>query len=123
MHRRSLLVAFTVACGLAQRGGLARAQDTGVLSGEEDTTLSFASEEPRRIIQDVVKGMGANHRVIEDRASAIYEAIAGARPREVVLIAGKGHEDYQEIRGKRLPFSDAEVARKALEGAGPEAQS
>jgi UDP-N-acetylmuramoyl-L-alanyl-D-glutamate--2,6-diaminopimelate ligase len=72
-------------------------------------------EDPRAIIADIVTGMGANYHVIEDRAAAIDYAIKGARPGDVVLVAGKGHEDYQEIAGVRFPFNDAEVARRALE--------
>ena len=52
--------------------------------------------------------------VIEDRAEAIRHAIAGADARDVILIAGKGHEDYQEIAGLRRPFSDVAQARAAL---------
>ncbi len=73
-------------------------------------------ENPRAIIDGIVAGAGANYRVVEDRAAAIYEAIRGARPGDVVLIAGKGHEDFQEIAGRRLPFSDADVARRVLDG-------
>jgi UDP-N-acetylmuramoyl-L-alanyl-D-glutamate--2,6-diaminopimelate ligase len=73
-------------------------------------------EEPPRIIAEVVKGMGPAHRVVEDRAGAIVEAIGSARAGDVVLIAGKGHEDYQEVKGERLPFNDADVARLALAG-------
>jgi UDP-N-acetylmuramoyl-L-alanyl-D-glutamate--2,6-diaminopimelate ligase len=72
------------------------------------------SEDPRKIIGDIMAGMGAEHRVVEDRAGAICEAIGAARPGDVVLIAGKGHEAYQEVGGARLPFSDADVARQAL---------
>ena len=75
------------------------------------------SEDPRRIIAEVVDGMGPAHRVVEDRAGAIVEAIGSARAGDVVLIAGKGHEDYQEVRGERLPFNDVDVARLALAGA------
>ncbi|MEP6604511.1 MAG: UDP-N-acetylmuramoyl-L-alanyl-D-glutamate--2,6-diaminopimelate ligase, partial [Nitrosospira sp.] len=46
---------------------------------------------------------------------AIYRAIQGAHKGDVVLIAGKGHETYQEIDGKKLPFDDGEVARRALQ--------
>jgi UDP-N-acetylmuramoyl-L-alanyl-D-glutamate--2,6-diaminopimelate ligase len=54
--------------------------------------------------------------VIEvDRAEAIARALADADPADVVLIAGKGHEDYQEVRGKRSPFSDQAIARQALQ--------
>ena len=49
-----------------------------------------------------------------DRARAIERAILESGPRDVVLVAGKGHESYQEISGRRLPFSDAEVARAAV---------
>ena len=74
-------------------------------------------EEPRFILDDIVAGMGANYHVIEDRAAAIDHAIHQARPNDVVLIAGKGHEAYQEIQGEKLPFSDIEVAARALERA------
>ncbi|MCL6554747.1 MAG: UDP-N-acetylmuramoyl-L-alanyl-D-glutamate--2,6-diaminopimelate ligase [Burkholderiales bacterium] len=73
------------------------------------------NEDPAAIIEAIVAGMGANYHVIEDRAAAIDYAIREARPQDVVLIAGKGHETYQEIRGTRLPFSDVEVAMRALE--------
>jgi UDP-N-acetylmuramoyl-L-alanyl-D-glutamate--2,6-diaminopimelate ligase len=49
-----------------------------------------------------------------DRGSAIKQAIASAHQGDVVLIAGKGHESYQEVRGVRYPFSDIGVARRAL---------
>jgi UDP-N-acetylmuramoyl-L-alanyl-D-glutamate--2,6-diaminopimelate ligase len=52
--------------------------------------------------------------VIEDRAEAIAHAVAGADARDVILIAGKGHEDYQEIAGVRRPFSDVAQAQAAL---------
>ena len=78
------------------------------------------NEDPRHIIDDILAGTGSikpDHplHVEADRARAIFEAIGGAQQGDVVLIAGKGHEDYQEIAGQRLPFSDMDVARKALE--------
>jgi UDP-N-acetylmuramoyl-L-alanyl-D-glutamate--2,6-diaminopimelate ligase len=73
------------------------------------------SEDPRRIIADIGSGMHGRHEVEPDRAAAIDFAIRAARDEDVILIAGKGHETYQEIAGRRLPFSDAAVARDALE--------
>ncbi len=73
------------------------------------------NEDPRRIIDDILVGTGDKPHVESDRARAIFEAIGGAHHGDVVLIAGKGHEDSQEVAGERLPFSDVAVARKALE--------
>jgi UDP-N-acetylmuramoyl-L-alanyl-D-glutamate--2,6-diaminopimelate ligase len=71
-------------------------------------------EEANAIIADIVAAMPAGQRVIVDRATAIFAAIAEATADGVVLIAGKGHEAYQEIAGVRYPFSDLAVARQAL---------
>lgn len=73
------------------------------------------NEDPAAIIDAVVQGMSGEPKTEPDRARAIFEAIGNARCGDVVLIAGKGHEDYQEIAGERISFSDAAVARKALE--------
>ncbi|MCX7628381.1 MAG: UDP-N-acetylmuramoyl-L-alanyl-D-glutamate--2,6-diaminopimelate ligase [Methylophilaceae bacterium] len=72
-------------------------------------------EAPRAIIDDIVAGMSGNYRIEEDRAAAIDMAIREARPGDVVLLAGKGHETYQQIGNDKLPFSDAEVAHRILE--------
>ena len=72
-------------------------------------------EDPRAIIAAIVEGMKSRPAIEVDRASAIRSAIGGADGRDVVLLAGKGHEPYQEIAGARLPFSDLEQARLALE--------
>jgi len=74
------------------------------------------AESPRRILEDIVAGAGANHRVQEDRALAIREAIQKADANDIVLIAGKGHETYQEVSGTRYPFDDVAVAREILRG-------
>ncbi|MGE5640335.1 MAG: UDP-N-acetylmuramoyl-L-alanyl-D-glutamate--2,6-diaminopimelate ligase [Clostridia bacterium] len=71
------------------------------------------SEDPLQIIAQVKKG-AARGETEADRARAIERAILEAAAEDVVLIAGKGHEDYQEIAGRRLPFSDAAQARAAL---------
>ena len=72
------------------------------------------SEAPLAIIDAIVMGMQSEYQIIEDRARAIAHAIDNARANDTVLIAGKGHEDYQEIAGVRHPFSDAEIAHRAL---------
>jgi UDP-N-acetylmuramoyl-L-alanyl-D-glutamate--2,6-diaminopimelate ligase len=75
-------------------------------------------EDPASIGSAIVRGIRdtGNRRwtVDLDRATAINAAIAGAKPGDVVLVAGKGHEDYQETNGVREHFSDAEVATAAL---------
>ena len=72
------------------------------------------SENPTRIIQDIVAGMSTQAHVVEDRANAILYAIKHASHQDVVLLAGKGHETYQDILGKKWPFSDEEHAALAL---------
>ncbi|WP_404303244.1 UDP-N-acetylmuramoyl-L-alanyl-D-glutamate--2,6-diaminopimelate ligase [Alicycliphilus denitrificans] len=73
-------------------------------------------EEPRAIIHQILQGMiaGTSVSAEQDRAAAIAQAVAEAAPADVVLIAGKGHEDYQETAGRRQPFSDMAQARAAL---------
>ncbi len=73
------------------------------------------SENPGDIIAEIVGDMRRdNHEIILERATAIQCAISHARRGDTVLIAGKGHEDYQEIDGVRYPFSDVLVAQQAL---------
>jgi len=73
-------------------------------------------ESPAAILAQIVAGMpSAGHvAVIEDRRAAIVHAVATAAGADVVLVAGKGHEDYQEVAGRRRPFSDVAVAAEAL---------
>ena len=74
------------------------------------------SEDPQQIIAEVVRGMAmTNHKIIQDRAAAIEYAILQSSPDDTILIAGKGHEEYQEIKGVKHPFSDAIVAMQALQ--------
>ncbi len=80
------------------------------------------SEDPARIVEDVMRGAAsemrqsnADVRTVLERREAIEQAVGGASAGDVVLIAGKGHEKYQEIGGRVLPFDDVAVARAALE--------
>ncbi len=72
------------------------------------------SEDPRTILEAIRAGVVTEHVIEPDRATAITTAILGAQSGDVILIAGKGHEAYQEIGGRRLPFSDVAVANQAI---------
>ena len=72
------------------------------------------AEDPQAIIDDILQGMKSAPRVEPDRAAAIRLAVLTAAARDVVLLAGKGHESYQELGCTRLPFSDLEQAQRAL---------
>lgn len=75
------------------------------------------SEPPEHIIHQILQGTIAGLTVLvePDRAAAISQVLAQAAPADVVLIAGKGHEDYQETAGQRRPFSDMAQAQAALQ--------
>jgi len=75
------------------------------------------SESPVSILDAMAAGLvSKGQAVLEiDRAQAIDLALQAASPSDVVVIAGKGHEDYQEVAGVRHPFSDARVALAALQ--------
>ena len=73
------------------------------------------SEDPRAIIEEIRAGMNGHGQEIADRREAIFHAIRLAEGGDVVLIAGKGHEQGQELaNGEKVPFDDVEVAREAL---------
>jgi UDP-N-acetylmuramoyl-L-alanyl-D-glutamate--2,6-diaminopimelate ligase len=79
------------------------------------------SEEPLRIMKDAEAGMkalgkreGADYLMIENRAEAIAKGVEMARDGDLLMIAGKGHEDYQIIGERRIHFDDREVARNVL---------
>lgn len=96
------------------------------LMGQAATTLSDytiitsdnpRTEEPQRIIDDIVVGLtvsSSSYTAILDRRQAIEQAIAMARAQDTVVIAGKGHEDYQIIGQQRCHFDDRKVARAAI---------
>ncbi|MDP9178128.1 MAG: UDP-N-acetylmuramoyl-L-alanyl-D-glutamate--2,6-diaminopimelate ligase, partial [Gemmatimonadota bacterium] len=73
------------------------------------------TEDPERILDDIEAGMTRkNHERIENRRAAIARALEEARPGDVVLLAGKGHETYQ-IRGTtKAPFDEKEIVRELL---------
>jgi UDP-N-acetylmuramoyl-L-alanyl-D-glutamate--2,6-diaminopimelate ligase len=89
----------------------ARLADAVVVTSDNPRT-----EDPQKIVDQIADGAfdGNPVRKIVDRRDAIAQVLAAAAPEDVVLIAGKGHEDYQEIGGERLPFSDVAQALAAL---------
>ena len=97
-------------------GGIAaRLADAVVVTSDNPRT-----EDPQSIVDQVAAGAtgGAPVQVIVDRRAAIAQVLAAADARDVVLVAGKGHEDYQEINGVRQHFSDVEEALAGLEKRG-----
>jgi UDP-N-acetylmuramoyl-L-alanyl-D-glutamate--2,6-diaminopimelate ligase len=92
--------------------------EMGAVSCEHADKVIFTSDNPRsedpmEIIRDMEAGLGSAARrkylVIPDRAEAIKTALTLAGPRDIVLVAGKGHEKYQEIKGVKYPFDDKSV--------------
>lgn len=81
------------------------------------------TEDPQRIIGDMQNGLLPKDRskvfVNTDRKEAIRLAVGMARPGDVVLVAGKGHENYQEVQGERLHFNDLEVLEETLQSTQP----
>jgi len=92
----------------------------GKIASEKSDIVFVTSDNPRTeapdsIIADIVAGIsGSNYTVIPDRASAIREAAAVAREGDILVIAGKGHEDYQILGKEKIHFDDREEALKAL---------
>ena len=72
------------------------------------------NEAPGEILRDIETGCSGDYRVLEDRAEAIHCAVSEAQPGDCIVIAGKGHEDYQIVDGEKRYFSDLEQARSAL---------
>lgn len=88
----------------------ARAADELILTDDNPRT-----EDPAAIIADILAGMPAGRAaIVHDRREAILRAVSAAAPHDVVLVAGKGHEDYQIVGTQRRPFSDQRVVREAL---------
>jgi len=92
----------------------------GAIAAHLADQVSVTSDNPRKedplvIIANITAGMSGDYCIEADRAAAISAAVRTASANDVVLVAGKGHEDYQEIQGVRHPFSDIAVATQALE--------
>jgi UDP-N-acetylmuramoyl-L-alanyl-D-glutamate--2,6-diaminopimelate ligase len=88
----------------------ARLSDFVIITSDNPRT-----EEPIEIIKDIETGVvGKNYVTEPDRKEAIRKAVGVAEEGDIILIAGKGHEDYQEIKGARQPFSDREVAAEII---------
>jgi UDP-N-acetylmuramoyl-L-alanyl-D-glutamate--2,6-diaminopimelate ligase len=98
-----------------QMGRVAQLADHVVVTSDNPR-----GEIPAKIIGDIVAGFDHTHggelapQIIEDRATAILWALRHAGKNDVVLLAGKGHENYQEVKGRKLPFLDADHAALAL---------
>lgn len=92
----------------------ARLADMAILTSDNPR-----SESPEAILEEMLQGVSAEHstkvQTITDRAQAIQVAVRMLRSGDVLLVAGKGHENYQEIGGTRFPFDDKTVLKEALE--------
>lgn len=97
----------------AQMGAAAeRWADDVVLTDDNPRT-----EKPEAIVNDILAGCGSDKvAVIHDRKQAIETVVNRAQQEDCIVVAGKGHEHYQEVKGVRLPFSDQQVVRLALAG-------
>ncbi len=75
------------------------------------------NEDEMAIIEDILSGMNRpeEHRVIPDRKEAIFAAVKEAQPGDVLLVAGKGHETYQIVKGKKLPFDEVAILKEAAQ--------
>ncbi|MYL37830.1 UDP-N-acetylmuramoyl-L-alanyl-D-glutamate--2,6-diaminopimelate ligase [Halobacillus litoralis] len=72
------------------------------------------SEDPEQIFADITADLKGNYHIVEDRREALRQAVVSAGKGDMILIAGKGHETYQEIKGVRYPFDDRETAREII---------
>jgi UDP-N-acetylmuramoyl-L-alanyl-D-glutamate--2,6-diaminopimelate ligase len=116
-HARARLICVFGCGGERDRGK--RPQMAAIAEARADTVV-VTDDNPRRedgdaIVADIVAGFAHPERaiVLRDRAAAIARAIADAGPDDIVLVAGKGHEPYQEIDGVQHPFDDTRVAHEA----------
>jgi UDP-N-acetylmuramyl tripeptide synthase len=89
----------------------ARLADHAILTSDNPR-----SEEPAAIIAQIREGFetATNFEIVEDRAQAIQRALEAAGPDDIVLIAGKGHENFQEFAHTRVAFDDRQVVKRFL---------
>ena len=76
------------------------------------------TEEPEKIVEQIEEGIKktkGKYIVIVDRINAIKEAIKMANKRDIIVLAGKGHEPYQEINGKKYPFDERIIVKELIE--------
>lgn len=109
-------------CGGDRDRGKRPLMTAAALCGADQVVLTSDNprmEDPEQIFSDALEGVSASDRlrmnVIADRSEAIYSTVASACAGDIVVIAGKGHENYQEINGVRHHFDDAEQVRSALQ--------
>ena len=116
---RSQRIVLVFGCG-GDRDKGKRAQMGQIASRMADyfiiTSDNSRTEPVTDIITDIVKGVDrrAHYRVIQDRRSAIRHVIAHARAQDVILLTGKGHEDYEIIQNTRLAFDEKAIVREAV---------
>jgi UDP-N-acetylmuramoyl-L-alanyl-D-glutamate--2,6-diaminopimelate ligase len=92
----------------------ARAADLAVVTSDNPRT-----EDPEKIMHDIEAGMGGTpHLRIVDRRAAVQRALAIAKPDDVILLAGKGHETYQVVGEAHVPMDEREIVAAAVGGAG-----
>jgi UDP-N-acetylmuramoyl-L-alanyl-D-glutamate--2,6-diaminopimelate ligase len=88
---------------------VARLTDAAIVTSDNPR-----SEDPQAIIDEIIAGMSGDQEVEPDREVAIASALEGAGEGDVVVIAGKGHEQGQEFADRIVPFDDREVVRETL---------
>jgi UDP-N-acetylmuramoyl-L-alanyl-D-glutamate--2,6-diaminopimelate ligase len=88
-----------------------RLADISILTSDNPRT-----EDPERILDDIEQGMTRPHERIEDREQAVMRAVELADRRDVVLLAGKGHETYQVRGTTHFPFDEREIVHRVMGG-------